>query len=299
MNTRKSIKIAIRILIALLVLAFLALVIGDFAINRYLNADGNRDLSKYLPINGALTYDRVSIHPFRDFPDLSVNMKGIELADSLVDEHKRPPLNLDELNIRVSVIDWSDKEIAIESIDMEGLTINLYDRADGYSNIASLIRKKVEEVKAENKKAGLSVVSNNSVVHISDVILNKIDEKTNQSAQVSMDEIILENKSDDSNYDLALEINNISVSELQTNSKKENPIVLNQSVANVLVDKDFSTLMVEDVQLKNGHIHLYKDSLEISNYARLFGGGKKTSTNKNPKAGGFVSGHRWRPCLNR
>ncbi len=288
MNTRKTIRIAGRILIVILVLILLVLGVGDFAINRYLNADGRRDLGNYLPINGTATYDKVSLHPFRDFPHLSVRLQGVKLADSLAAEHQYPPVALDQLNVRVSVMDWRQKQIAVESIDLDGLTLNLFDRADGYSNIGSLIQKKIEKTKAENKNDGFSVVSVNSEVNISDVQLTKIDEINGQQAGARIEHILVKNVAVDSIYKLALEIDKATISDLSSKPGSEDPLRLDQAIAHVGLNKSFSRLSLENILLKNGHIHLHRDSTGQSNYANLFGEGKNNSKDKNKKTGGMI-----------
>ena len=288
-NTRKSIKIAIRILLVLGVLVFLVLILGDFAINRYINADGRRDLSKYLPINGTATYNRVSIHPFRDFPHLSLKMKGLKVADSLAEEHGFSPLLLDELNVSVSVVDWRKKQIAIEAIDLEGLTVNIFDASNGYSNIANLIKRKVINTTSEKKKGGISVVSKNTSLSISNVDLNKIDKRSGQQAHVTIDALNIENAYIDKGdmYELSVGLNQIIVSDFPVKENNENPIHLSRAIAKVELDRTFSKLTLHEFLLSNGHIHLYNDSLGHSNYANLFGDKKKTSINNNTKKDGL------------
>ena len=144
MKTRKIARLAFRILIVVLVLIILALVVGDIAINRYINAESRRDISQYLPINGTATFDRASIHPFRDFPHLTLRVKGLYVGDSLSEVRNHPPITLDELSVRVSLVDWSKRQIAIQSVDLDNLNVNLFDDEDGYSNIGQLIKKQVE-----------------------------------------------------------------------------------------------------------------------------------------------------------
>ena len=289
MKTRKIIRLTFRVLIALLILFLLALVIGDIVINRYINADGRRDLSKYLPINGTATFDHASIHPFRDFPHLTLKMKGLRVADSLADEHNHPPVVLEELDVRVSLEDWSKKQIAIQSIGLKGLTVNLFDATNGYSNIADLIRKQITEPTTKKKKSGISVISQNTSVHISKIELNKIDEQTGQRARASIDEISFKNSTLDSLdvYTLALELNQIKVSELPAKRNAKNPIQLAQAIANVELNKAFSELNVYELRLANGHIHLYNDSLDLSNYSNLFGQKEKGANYKTAKKGGM------------
>lgn len=283
MKNRKILRLAFRILLALLILFVLALFIGDFAINRYINAEGRRDLSKFLPINGSATFEHASIHPFRDFPHLTLKMKGLRVADSLAGEHDYPPVVLKELNVRVSLVDWSKKQIAIQSVELENLTVNLFDGLDGYSNIGHLVRKKIDDQAAPKKKVGFSVIYPNTSVHLSNIELNKIDEQTGQCARATIDEIRINNATIDSldKYSLAFQMHQIQVSEILAMPNTENPIQLAEASANVELDKAFSELTLNEFRLTNGHIHLYNDSLDISNYGSLFGQNQNGARSKN------------------
>lgn len=290
MKTRKILRISFRIVIALLIILVLAIVIGDVAINRYINADGRKDISKYLPISGTAKFESASIHPFRDFPHLTLKMKGIRIADSLAGEHEFPPLELDELSVRVSLVNWSKKQVAIQSIDLKNLTVNLFDGMNGYSNITQLIKAKGVE-SAPKKKPALSVVSQNTSVRLSKVVLNKIDEQTGQRMQTTMDEISLKNSNIDSleNYTLELKMNQIQISELLQKQSTEPPIRLEQAATDIVLNKDFTNLKLNALKMSGGHIHFLQDSLERSNYAHLFGQSKKETNKKSKGQSGGLS----------
>ena len=284
MKTHKAIRIAARILFILLVLVLLLLIAGDFAVNRYINADERRDLAKFLPINGSATFDRASIHPFRDFPHLSLRLENLIVQDSLANEHQLKPLMLEQLDVRVSVADWRKRELAIESVELDGLTVTLYDRADGYSNVKQLIRKKIDNNKSENKDPGISIHYNNTDLHISNLTLTKIDELKGQHARASADKIQVKNTVVDSNYDITLEIDNSRLSDLSIGAMANQAFNIDKSIATVRFDQSFSELTVNELQLKNGFIKLHNDSLGQSNFVGLFGSTQGKSNSDNPNS---------------
>ena len=187
-------------------LFLLIIVLGNFAVNRYLNADGRKDLTKYLPINGTATYERATVKLFRSFPDVTVQLEGLKLGDSLAAEHGYPPLALEKLNVRASIIDLRNKQFVIEGVDLEGLTVNLYDDKNGYSNIANLIKKKIDKQKTDNKEAGVSVDYDNLDLNISNVAFNKIDKRIGQQAHVLIDAIHVDNQLVNNQHRLGLEM---------------------------------------------------------------------------------------------
>ena len=78
-KSSKLIKILAGILIILLALILLVIGLGNFALDRYLNADGQKDLTKYLPINGTATYDHANVKVFKSFLDVTVQLEGLKV----------------------------------------------------------------------------------------------------------------------------------------------------------------------------------------------------------------------------
>jgi hypothetical protein len=267
----------------MLVLVLLVIGLGNYTINRYLNADGSRDLAKYLPINGEATFERAKVHLFRSFPDVSIRLEGIEVIDSLAVIHGHPPLRLEEIYLRASIVDWRQKHLAIAGIELNGLTVNVFDGIDGYSNVANLIRKKIQHKVQENKAPGLTVDYGQIDVQFNHVMLNKIDEITGQHAHAMIDKIIIKNDEVDSENRLTLGMNKIVINDNISLEVGDPPILLNDALVKMDLTNDFSQLTFNDIEFKNGHIHLTNDSLGQSNYSNLFGKDKMQTSNNSAK----------------
>ena len=75
-------------LLVLLLISVILLGVGDHLLNKYLNNNNGREaINKALPFNGRLSYDDVSIHPFRDFPNISLKLNGLKIIDTLEMQH--------------------------------------------------------------------------------------------------------------------------------------------------------------------------------------------------------------------
>lgn len=275
-KARKAIRIAGLALIILLLLGIIILGAGGLVLNRYLNNNGKATVNQLLPINGILSYDKVSIHPFRDFPNISLKLKGLQIADSLAMEHKQPPLKLESLFLNASVTSFRKKHLNIKSVELVTLTLNMYDRADGYSNMATLIRKKIENRTSDQNKDGWTIDYNNTDLNIREIQLNKIDEDKNQKAHLFIDEVEVKNKEVDSAYHLTLNIEKSVVSNIPEKSLAQPPIQLNRAMAEVRLEKSFSSATLVSVQLSKGQIDLRTDSMGISNFSGLLGSKSKS-----------------------
>lgn len=251
--------------------------LGNFAINRYLNADGQKDLSKHLPINGSLTYGSAKVNAIRSFPHVSIELSDIQLSDSLADKHQRPPVQLEKLYLRTKLVNWGRKEIAINGVDLEGLTINLLDQENGYSNITHLIRKKIK-TETKNNKQGISIDYENTDINISDIELNKIDEQIHQHAHVKIADLKIKNKEKGDVQEVSIDLNDIAVADQPLSKSQKQAIRLTKTSVKLETNEDFSKLKIKDIQLRAGHIHLLSDSLNNSNFAGLFGNKKAKST---------------------
>jgi len=251
---------------------------GDFLLNRYLNNGGKETINNSLPFNGSLSYDKVSVHPFRDFPNISLKLHGLQLADSLATQHEKTPVELEDFYLNASLTSLRGKELNIESIELVGLTLKFFDRLDGYSNLKSLIKKKSEEKHKEKNKDGWTIVYDHTDLMIKDLQLHKINEAIKQHAHLFIDEIKIKNKEVDSEYQLAIDIENIIASHFPDKSKKHIPAQLNQVTAELHLDKTFASAQLTEVQLKEGTIDLLTDSTGVSNYSGLLGVKKSTSS---------------------
>jgi len=237
-------------LIIFLLLVIITFIIGDFVLNRYLNNNGKDTIVNSLPINGKLNYDKISVHPFRDFPNISLKIHGLEVVDSLNKQHKLTPVKINDLYLNGSLTSLRKKELNIESIELVGLSINMLDQADGYSNLKSLIKKKAKQVAKKENKKDWTIAYNSTNLIIKDFQLNKIDKAKQQNAHLSINEVELKNNEVDSLYQLSLNLEKIVASHVPEKSAERLPLQLSQVMTELQVNKSFSEARIISVELK-------------------------------------------------
>jgi len=255
----------------LLLLGTIILGIGDYLVNRYLNNGNFAAINKALPINGNLTYEKVSIHPFRDFPNISLKVNSLQIKDSLIKEHEQTPVLIKGLFLNTSLTSLRKKQLEIKSIELEGLKLNVYDRDDGYSNITSLFKSKIDsKTKAKNKDSW-TVDFDYTNLNIKDIELNKINENIGQNAHLLIHELDIKSEEADSSHQLSLDIQKIKGSSITDKSNSQIPLVIEQAKATVQLNNSFSKATILDLHLSKGEIDLQTDRNGVSNFSDLIG----------------------------
>ncbi len=275
MQVHKVIRIVAFTLLAILIVAILVYTLGNFAVERYLNTEHRKDITKYLPINGLVSYDRATVRLFNTFPNLSIKLEGLTIRDSMADLHKYPPLKIDELDVRARVLDLGEKAFEIRKVSMNGLTMHIFDDTNGYSNITSLIKKEIE--KNASNKNGPKVVYATSTIDISNLILKKIDEKSNQRALVQVGNGQINNQANTGDNDISISLRDVSLAELSNRDPKHAPMHFQNVATSLSANQTFTRFSLKDLLLKNGHIKLRTDSLGLSNISALTGDGTQVS----------------------
>lgn len=116
------------------------MVVSLIAVNIYLHSNQTKILAD-LPFldNASLSFNRMSIRLFEDFPSATVSFSDFLVKDSLFEQHKQPLLQVEELTAAVALQDVFDKKIDLHSFTFRNGQINLFTDKDGYSNYKNLL----------------------------------------------------------------------------------------------------------------------------------------------------------------
>lgn len=270
MKRWKTIRIIGIVLLVIALLAVILLAVGDHFLNRYLNNnDGREAINKVIPINGKVAYDDVSIHPFRDFPNVSLRLNGLRITDSREEEHKQTPLLTEKLFLNTSITSLSKKQLKVESIDFQGLTLNIYDSPEGYSNIASLLRKERKKPNRIKTKDGWSVEFDNSKLNIKDLQINRIEEIKQQKVHIFIDELDIKSEVLDSAFHLVFDIKKLKALPHPDKSWQPAPFQFKQGLARFVLNESFSEARLIQLHLNEGEIDLQTNIDGSSNFADL------------------------------
>jgi len=259
------------ILMVLLILIILVLFAGDYALNRYLNNGGKETINNALPINGSLNYQKASLHLFKDFPNLTLQLHGLQIDDSLPRQGNNPIFKLEDLYLNASLRSLKNKEVQINSIELSGLSLNIIDQADSYSNLKTLIKNNADGVNRKKNKNGWTVVYDHTDLIITDLHLYKTDEIREQNAHLFMNKILVKNHRVNSNYELSLDMEEIVVANTFDEPRDRDPIQIREAKANLQLEKSFKSVRLLSVELSNAKIDLFTDTTGLSNYSQLLG----------------------------
>ncbi|SHL49253.1 AsmA family protein [Chitinophaga jiangningensis] len=90
----------------------------------------------------------------RNFPNISLGLKQVQLQDSLYPVHKRPLLDVQEVYIRLNTWSILRKRVDVKEIIVENGTICLYTDSSGYTN-TSMLQRKSPSPKKKSKDADI------------------------------------------------------------------------------------------------------------------------------------------------
>ncbi|MEM9000541.1 MAG: hypothetical protein AAGB24_09780 [Bacteroidota bacterium] len=162
----------------------LVLGIGLFGLNRYLRSNEEK-LFENLPFlnHGSLSFEKVKVSFFKDFPKASIVLKGVKLEDSLASEIGYPVVFFNEVRAGLSLKGWKDRRLDITKIVVNGGEFNINKRSDGYSNLKSVLRKKegdeqntTQQPSTAEKPSFLNVNTNDLNIFLQDIDFRLIDD---------------------------------------------------------------------------------------------------------------------------
>ncbi|WP_235296613.1 AsmA-like C-terminal region-containing protein [Portibacter marinus] len=280
---------SITLLIPLLFLT-LILGVGDYLINRYLNSEGNTLINELLPINGTLSFEKVRIRPFRDIPNISLKVENIILSDSLINEHHHYPVIIKSLYLNASLPSLRKRYLKIKSLELEGVNVSVYDRVDGYSNLTSIIQSYLQKGTMAETMNDWTVSFDHSKLNIQDLEVIRIDDITEQQAQLSVQELAINSTEVDSSYQFDIDIEKFKTSSLHEKIKSDIPLQIEKVKADVLVKKYWTEARISSIQLDDGQLYLHTDENSETNFSDIVGL-LKSSTNSNVENGMDIELH--------
>lgn len=286
MRSWKTIRIIGIVLLCLVIIGAILLGSGNYLLHRYLNKTDKSAINKILPINGIVSYDKISIEPFRNFPKISIKVHDIQFSDSLYLKGESPvPVSLENLYINASIDNFKEKQASINSIELSGLNLSLLKNEDGYSNLRSILKRKISE-NANPKSIGKWKVDlDYSELYISDFELHKKDVTRKQDFYLLADRLAITSSQKDSAFILMLEIDNLVLTPFSNKSVEGAPIQVDKVKGNILTDRNFSKAKLENIDLKNGAINLSKFVDGRSNFSGIVGA-KQRKKKKEPSKPG-------------
>ena len=186
----KIIKLLLKVIIGIVVLAVLLLVTATILLNTQSVQD---DLAKYateqleLKLGTRVKIDKASVNLFTQ----KVNLEGLEVEDQ---EHRKM-LELGRLLVDVNLTKLITKEVVIEEVLLEGVKAKIYKPQDGPANYQFMIDafKKDPKQKKVKKEKKDSTQKSDMTLDINVVAIKDIALTYNDTNQVSLESAKYEN----------------------------------------------------------------------------------------------------------
>lgn len=168
------------IIIAGLIVLAVGVALGYFALNRDKIHDAIKT-SIHEKLQAKVEFDKTEFTFFRDFPNITIELKNILIADSLYDLYKKPIISSKGIYLETNLWKLLILKVDVKKVFIDDASINIFTDTNGYSNsyiLKNLSKKEhktdVEERKKSNVDFDLSEVRlNNVAVSIRDEVDTK------------------------------------------------------------------------------------------------------------------------------
>ncbi|MES2332734.1 MAG: AsmA-like C-terminal region-containing protein [Bacteroidota bacterium] len=188
---KKIIKYGLRTLAGLCVLLvalYISLSLYVNANKEYLIRKAGTDISKL--IGGTVSISDLSVSIFNNFPYLAIELKKVDVRDSLFVRHGHHFFFAERLFLRLNPAKLLLAKISINKVEIDSGSLYFFTDSSGYSN-GYLLQPKKQPVVKNGNKAAVNILDKIEINHTSltlddrlkgklfDVYINKLDVKTN------------------------------------------------------------------------------------------------------------------------
>jgi hypothetical protein len=141
-------------------------------------------------INGSATISDLSVSVFNNFPYLAIELKKIDVRDSLFNSHGHHFFYAERLFLRLNPLKLITANISINKLEVDSASIYLFTDTTGYSN-AYLLQAKTKDTSVKTPSSGRNIldkitirrtsvtIDDRSKAKLFDVYIRKLDVKTN------------------------------------------------------------------------------------------------------------------------
>lgn len=152
MTLSRKVKVYTLRTIAILAAVFILLYLGLFLYVKSNKVSLIRKAEAALgnSIGGKISIRDLSVSPFNNFPYISLNLKNIEIRDSMFSKHGHSFFRAENLFLRLNPLRLMIADISINKMELDSGSIYLFTDTSGYSN-AYLLKGKDSTAKTSEK----------------------------------------------------------------------------------------------------------------------------------------------------
>ena len=176
---------AIKWLVILILLCAVAIAIGLFCANNYLQSNKTKILEDLPFLNKAtVAFEKTDISLYKNFPSASITIHQLTVKDSLFQKHQKCLLEVETLSANFSLAEFLKKKITIHSVYLEKGTLQLYTDKNGYSNLIGVL---LETHNRPKRKRELELALNGLNINLSKLDVHITDETKGTSIHGHVD----------------------------------------------------------------------------------------------------------------
>lgn len=186
---------------------------------------------------------------FKNFPNLTLEVKNVTVKDSLWHQHKKTLLQAER--IYAKVLPWSIifTNLNINTINLDNTKIDLYVDANGYSNTSALAKRKPTEQKPKSKSIIEIEVDKINLHKVEFISENKIK---NKLFDFDTEELKIDLDSKDNGWEAKLDI-----------KTKVNSMAFNTIHGSFAKDKNIEGELLAVFNKEKGQVIVHSDKLSI------------------------------------
>ena len=208
---------AIKWLLILFVLVALAIIIGLFLTNNYLQSNKAKILEDLPFLNKAtVAFEKTDISLYKNFPSASITIHHLKVKDSLFQQHQKHLLEIEKLSANFSLGELLKKKITIHSVHLEKGTFQIHTNKNSYNILKAILPIKKNK---SPKQKELDLALDGLNIKLSDLAVHITDDTKGTSIHGEVDELntrlTINNNQVGINLDFALKVQELSF-------KKEN-----------------------------------------------------------------------------
>jgi len=256
------------IIFFLLVVVLIAVI----SVNVYLNSNRSKLLDD-LPFadRGTVSFRRVSLTLFKDFPDATISLSEVLVHDSLFHQHETPILKAKKFSAAVSLKNVFEKNVKFKSASFSDGAFNLFTDKTQYNNLNSFLKKNTggkKEKDFEIEAEQIQLKFNNFDFNIVDEIKRSVfaghintlktnldlangDVSAQADLDVNMQEVTFKKENGSFLEDSQLRGSILLSIVDEKLTLEKTPLYINENIFWVSVDFDFSKKKVSQILIEN------------------------------------------------
>ncbi len=188
---KNRIHLSLDLIILFLFVVVLAIGLLFYGINSYLESNKPKIIDNISFLQDAqVRFGESYITIFRDFPRASLVLRDVSVRDSSYSQTQQPVLYIKELSTNITISDWRQQDLTLQSLSLDGGHIQLIADAKGDYQLATMLQGLAQDNPTDTDDPGaLSVDTKKINLSIKDFAVQLYDSLRTTSIQLTAQEL--------------------------------------------------------------------------------------------------------------